>query len=406
MKKKISVGVTIISVLVTAVLTFQATYVVLRNKYGHLISSIKADESNSIASRVADFDELFRSYYIRDIDDDKLIDSVLKGYVAGTGDTYAEYMTEEEYASFMESMSGEYQGIGITVTQNSVYNCIEVISVLPDSPADEAGVKVGDLIGIVGGEYVSDIGYNVAVSKLRGLAGTKADFTVFRGDDHSETAEFSIEREYMESLSVESRVYDGVEGKIGVIDISSFDAKTPDQFKVAVGKVIDDGAEAIVFDVRNNPGGELNSVVSILDYLLPEGPIIRISDSQGNETTIDSDENEINIPMAVIVNGSTASAAELFTAALKDYEKAVVVGTTTYGKGSMQTILSLPDDSALKVTYRLYSPPFSENYDGVGIKPDVEIEPDLSADGASTVTDENDNQLQRAFEVLCEYISN
>ena len=193
-------------------------------------------------------------------------------------------------------------------------------------------------------------------------------------------------------------MYNDGTNSIGIIKILQFDTKTPEQFKTAVENLRAEGAVKFIFDVRNNSGGELNSVVSILDYLLPEGPVIRITDSDGNETTMDSKEGELDFPMMVLVNRNTASAAELFAAALRDYNKADLVGVQTYGKGSMQTIVRLADNSALRVTYKMYSPPFSENYNGVGLTPDyiIELSDEAAKKNIYTIKDSEDNQLQEA----------
>ena len=189
---------------------------------------------------------------------------------------------------------------------------------------------------------------------------------------------------------------------IGIIKILSFDLGTPAQFKEACETLIEGGATRFVFDVRYNPGGDLTSICSILDYLLPEGPIVHIVDAQGGEEVINSDASELDLPMCVLVNGNTASAAELFSSALQDYDKAELVGTTTYGKGTMQTIIRLSDNTGLGISYRMYNPPYSENYEGVGVKPDVEIEMDesLANKNIYKITDDEDTQLQKAIEIL------
>ena len=199
-----------------------------------------------------------------------------------------------------------------------------------------------------------------------------------------------------------SHVYD-LDSSVGIIKISEFDGNTPTQFVAAVEDLQSKGCEKLVIDLRYNPGGELSSIVTTLDYILPEGPIVRIFDADGNEVkTYYSEATELDMPMAVLVNGSTASAAELFTSAVRDYNKAVIVGTTTYGKGCMQTTIPLSDNSAVSVTYRMYNPPFSDNYHGVGIVPDVEVELDESLTGKNIykITDEEDNQLAAAVKSL------
>ena len=236
---------------------------------------------------------------------------------------------------------------------------------------------------------------------MRGEEGTECEFKVARGEDLSETKEFSIKRGKITEYTVTYRVH-SLDEKVGVIAITSFDKETPNQFKAAYDDLLSKGCEKLVIDVRNNPGGELISVCTTLDMLVPEGPVIRTVDKAGNEEIVyTSDKKETDIPMAVLVNGNTASAGELFAAALRDYEKAVLVGEQTFGKGSMQTTMSFADGTAFKYTYRYYCPPFSDNYDGVGITPDVKAE--LSEELLShfyTMTDGEDTQLQAAVKEL------
>lgn len=329
-----------------------------------------------------------------------LIDSAIAGYVAGTGDDYAAYYNTAAFKEFMSDLEGELAGIGVNVIYNTDYQVIEVINVVPDSPALEAGVEPGDLIVTVGDEKesVAELGYYPAINKLRGEVGSIAVFQVARGEKYDEIVDFAIERAVVTEVTVMSHVY-ALDDTVGVIKISGFDGKTPTQFVEAVENLQSQGCEKLVIDLRYNPGGELSSIVTILDYILPEGPIIRIFDADGNEVqTYSSEASELDMPMAVLVNGSTASAAELFTSAVRDYNKAQIVGTTTYGKGCMQTTIPLSDYSAVSVTYRMYNPPFSDNYHGVGIVPDVEVELDeaLLSKNVYKITDEEDNQLTEA----------
>ncbi len=355
-------------------------------------------------TKLAEVDSIFRSYYLEEIDDDTLIDSILDGYVAGTKDAYGAYYNEKEFEDFISDMDGEVVGIGVSVIYNTEYECIEVLNVIPDSPALEAGVQPGDLIWTVGDEkeLVSELGYYPAIAKLRGEVGTTAVFSVRRGEKYAESTDFRIVRAKVTEITVMNHVY-GPDNTIGVIRITGFDATTPTQFVQAVESLRAEGCSKLVIDLRYNPGGELGSIVTTLDYILPEGPIIRIIDKDGNEVSrYDSEATELDMPMAVLVNGSTASAAELFTSAVRDYQKAVIVGTTTYGKGCMQTTIPLSSGGAVSVTYRMYNPPFSDNYHGVGIVPDVEVELDESLAGKNTykITDEEDNQLAAAAAVF------
>lgn len=413
MNKKISLPIFILSILLTVLVVFMATFVgtseMFREKYGSMVKDLADGTGTVIADSDMTSDEkleiiksIFTLYSYYDLEDDALMNGALKGLAQGTGDRYAEYYTEEEFSAMMDDSNGDMQGIGISVIHNTDYNVIEIINVFPNSPALEAGLEPGDLITYVGiGENatpVEELGYTNAVMALQGTAGTFCEFTVNYGDNYAQIKEYSIERGFVKEQTVTHRICE-TDKTVGIIKILEFDATTPDQFLTAIDDLKANGAEKLIFDVRYNPGGNLTSICEILDFLVPEGPIIRIRDKDGNEETVDSDESEFNMPMAVLCNGSTASAAELFTSALMDYDKAISVGNVTYGKGSMQTTIPLTDGSGVKLTTKMYFPPFSEGYDGIGITPDIEIDMDESTEGISIykITDAQDTQLQRAI---------
>ncbi|MBE6563622.1 MAG: hypothetical protein E7660_07820 [Ruminococcaceae bacterium] len=399
-ERSVPLSITILVVLMAMIITFMATFVA--------VYSVKT-EGGSLGTNGAlpeFYDELseikayFDNIYIGEIDDETLTDAVISGYVVGSGDKYAYYYNEEAYKELRQELQGDMQGIGVMVIYNADYKGIEIINVFPDSPAMDAGVEPGDLIVYVGDELesVAYLGYEGALKKLQGEAGTVAKFVAYRGDNYTEEHKFEIERSFVTEQTVDYRVY-SLDSSVGIIKITSFDTKTVEQFKNAVSALQAEGVTKLVFDVRNNPGGELVSICTILDSLLPEGPIIRTVDKSGTETTpYKSDEAELDMPMAVIVNGSTASAAELFTSALMDYEKATVVGTLTYGKGCMQSIFPLQSGGALSLTTALYYPPFSENYNEIGITPDVvvELEGEAAEKNIYKLTDEEDTQLKAA----------
>ncbi len=390
--------------LLAAMLTFQITFIAVKGSMADAKSSqtTAAGFAVKAAERLSALDSAYRELYLGELDDDTLIDYLLKGYVAGTGDSYGVYYTSDEVADFMSDLTGETEGIGVNVIYDSEQGAIEILTVQPDSPALSAGIREGDLIVYVGDERepVAELGYNAAVAKLRGAEGTDAVLTVLRA---GELIDFSITRAKVLSTTVYSHVCE-LDESVGIIRITGFDRDTTlEQFKSAYTELENAGCTSFIFDLRNNPGGELNAVVDTLDFLLPEGPVIRIFDKDDNMVDEYTSDAECKTqPMAVLVNGNTASAAELFTSALRDYDKAVIIGETSYGKGCMQSSVTLPDGGMLSVTYRMYKPPFSESYHGIGIVPDVEVK----AEGALLekhflkVTDSEDNQLAAALDEL------
>ncbi len=397
MYRKISLPAAIVLILLAALLTFQITYVTMQTKYQAVLQSSAL--SATAYEKLNYVDGLYRANYVGDIDEKELSDYLIRGYIAGAGDKYASYMTAEEFSTYMQESTGEMVGIGVHIIYNGEMGALEVISVMRDSPALEAGVEPGDLIYMVGDESVAELGYYPAVAKMQGEKGTVAIFSVRRGENYAENVDFSIIRDLVEDTTVEYHMY---EGDIGIIRITEFAENTGESVRVAIADLTSKGASKLVFDVRYNPGGALDGIVDTLDYILPEGPIIRIVDKEGNEEVISSDANALDIPMAVLVNGSTASAAELFTSALQDYGLATIIGTQTYGKGTMQRVVSLPDGSGLSLSIRMYNPPYSENYEGIGITPDVvmELDEELLEKNFYKITDDEDNQLGTAIKIL------
>ncbi len=390
MKKRFSILVLIsamlISALIAVLITFGATYNFVRGLDG----GEGYIENMEMLKAV---DNAYRNYYYGELDGEVLEEALIQGYIYGTGDRYGEYMDAERVEEFTDDNNGESVGIGVSVIYNDEYRMLEVVNVVPDSPAEEAGILIGDMISVIAGEDATALTYTEALTAMAGKENTVADFSVRRGE---ETVEFSITRRKVTQHSATGRMY--ADGVTGIIRIEEFDANTPSQFKSEIARLQGEGAERFVFDVRNNPGGDLESVVAVLDFLLPEGPIIRICANDGTEQQRTSDAECFKAPMTVLINENTASAAELFSSALKDYELATLVGKTSYGKGSMQTILPLIDGSALRITYRMYKPPFSESYEGVGVVPHVDIDMAEEIRGISLykLTDEEDTQLTAA----------
>lgn len=411
--KKISLELAVVLILASILISVTATFVITRekNETDSRLSFTTGDSDSTsnnlqkIGKKLAELDAIFKKEYVGDVNYNDVERGVISGYLAGSGDRYAYYYTAEEYLEMMATSSGDSQGIGISVIWNSDEYAIEVLNIFPGGPAESSELRVGDLIVAVGtGENAQDVatlGYEKALSMLRGESGTKAKFTVLRG---KETLEMSIERGHYENQTVYYHKYD-LDGTVGVIRITEFERITPHQFREAVAALEAQGAGELIVDLRSNPGGDRDSIIEILDYILPEGPLFRLKQADGSVVITDtSDAACINNPIVVLTNGETASAAELFTAAMRDYERAKIVGTKTYGKGSMQTSFRLSDGSVFKTTSNLYYPPFSDNYDGIGIEPDVKVELDEALTGVNPfkISDREDNQLAEAYKVLKE----
>ena len=362
------------------------------------------------------FDTLTALPGIRTVTDPERATGVfIEVYVRLLGDYYGYYYPPTDYSDYTDDIAGKYTGIGVSVLLDAD-GYAEIINVFPGSPAEEVGMLPGDVLVAVGGEDFAAIGYQNAIDRIRGAAGTTVSLTV-RRDGARLT--FTVPRREVTEVTVESRMLDG---NIGYIRIISFNERTYQQFVNAHRALEAEGAVSYVFDLRNNPGGTLNAVVAIAEYILPDGPIVHLNyKNDRDDFTIDSifdivnpnymDGQErvyyanhaITKPMVVLANGNTASAGELFTSSLNDYGVATVIGDTTYGKGVGQTSFYVAQDgSAITMTIFSYDPPTSPNYDGVGITPDIAVS--LSEEAAKKnlykLTYAEDTQLQAAIAAL------
>jgi len=415
MSKKISLSVFIFVLLAAILATFMAAFAIASHKHDSEIAKIYDDLTgqmlggssvgnggNSLKGEFAELElinEIFKQYAYVDLDEEAVMTAVIKAYAEATGDRYATYYTGEEFDALTADSNGEMQGIGINIIENADYNCIEVINVMPDSPALEAGIQPGDLIIYVGigdkRESVSELGYSIAVTRLQGVADTYAEFVVVRGEDHSKEIEFSVKRGYITTESVTYKISD-LDSAVGVVKIVEFDLTTPTQLTNAMDDLLSKGVSKFIFDVRYNPGGDLKSIIAVLSYFLDEGDrVISTLDKAGNEEisyigiakysgdyagcSVSKDDigKYKGLDCVVLANDNTASAAELFTATFRDYKIAPIVGITTYGKGSMQSIMSLSYygyEGGIKMTTRMYFPPCGESYEGIGIVPDIVVE--------------------------------
>lgn len=323
---------------------------------------------------------------------DEMEACAIKGYVQGLGDPYTVYYDAEETKALMEDTAGEFGGIGVVITQNVNTQIITFTTVYEGSPGEKAGLKDGDVLYKVDGEDVSGQELDTVVAKIRGEKGTTVDLTVLRGEDYEEYS-CTVTRD---TIEVKTVAYKMLEGKIGYIAVSGFETITLSQFEKAIEDLNTQGMKKMIIDLRNNPGGNLSTVCDMLDIILPEGTIVYTEDKQNIKELFTSDEErQMDIPMAVLVNGNSASASEIFAGAIQDYQKGKIVGTTTFGKGIVQNIYGLPDGTSLKITISEYFTPNGRSIHGKGIEPDVVVE--YQYDEANP---EADNQLQAAIDCL------
>ena len=358
MKKKIEVGTVIFIVIVAVILACLATYMYLTSMMPSLITK------ENFYDRITEVNKTIEQRYVGEADSDAAMNALLSGYVSAV-DKYSTYLNEEEYSNYSSQMNGKYSGAGVTVKYVSSSGLLKIINVKSNSPAASAGIAVGDMIYTIDGRNVDEMSYEEAVSLLKAEIGTVINLVVLRGEQSLE--KFITVSEYVTS----SIDYDLIENDVGYIAISEFDNTTFEDFKRAVDDLESRGAAQYIFDVRNNTGGSLSSVVNILDYLLPEGNLVTLRDKAGKETSYSSDPSCFSKKYAVLINGSTYSGGELFAAAVRDFNAGTLVGETTYGKGYAQEIIPL-SKGALYLSTKMYYPPSGENYDGVGVSPNIE----------------------------------
>ena len=350
--------------------------------------------------RISLLEQAVGDNYYESVDDSKLMDGALKGYISALDDPYSGYLTNEEYHQWQSNEAGVSVGIGVTVTLTEDESGLQIVSVENPSPAKLAGLQADDVITAVDGETVADLGYQEAVSHVRGEANTSVELTIQRGKTELKKM---VQRQEMQVTSAYGTM---LENKIGYIRIASFKENTVEQFQNALNQLLKQGAKGLVFDVREDGGGLVAALEKIVDPLLPAGDIATATYQDGTtKVLVHSDANELNLPMMVLVNGNTASAAELFTASLKDFGKAEVIGVQTFGKGIMQNTFELPDGGAVTLTVSTYQTTKGECYHGVGITPDVIMEEDYEKVDFDHPNPEQDAQLKQAMELLQSKIS-
>lgn len=384
MNKKISLGLALSLIAIASAVTFILTSFFSLQSFNEKV--VDVNEKAKKYSSLQTLDSYVRENYYGDINEEKLSDGILKGYVDGLDDKYSRYLTPEEYQEEISDSSGELVGLGLTLTEDES-GYIRIAEILQDSPVADSGLVVGDIITYVDGNDVLLTGFNESIDAMRGQEGTEITLTV-RRDGIDKDLVFT-----RRSMEVQTVTGEMLSGYIGYIKITGFKKNTPEQFIETLERLTINGAKALVFDVRDNGGGLVSALEECIDPLLPEGVVATAEYKDGrSETLVYSDESELNLPMAVLVNENTASAGELFAASLKDFGKAELVGEQTYGKGVMQITTEFDDGSAVILTVAEYKTAFSDCYNGVGITPDYVVENDEDS--------ENDLQYDKAIETV------
>ncbi len=322
-------------------------------------------------------------------------EGLYKGLVESLNDPYSAYMSADEYKKSLESINGSFAGIGAGISANSATGEFVIAYIYDGSPAQESGLMEGDIFATVNGESVKDWNLNELVERVRGEAGTRVNLGLLRGSGKEEI-NVDVVRGNIDIPSVSGNMLEGETEDVGYIFISNFSTNTAQQFKNMVESLQSEGMRKLIIDIRENPGGEMKSSVNIADYLLGEGTVVYTLDKKGNRQDYTSDKECLGIPLVVLVDENTASAAEILSGALKDHKAATLVGKTTFGKGIVQKFYKLSDGSVIKLTCQKYYTPGGTNIQGVGIEPDVEAE----LDEERLIEEGYDSQLEAAREII------
>ena len=363
--------------------------------YAQTVGNLKGSIINGDTVEKADvIYNLIENTYLEDVDKETLREGVYKGLLESLGDPYSVYYDKEEFEAMMEDGSGTFEGIGAYLQQDPETLVVRVVRPIKNSPAQEAGLLSEDLIVTVDGEDISGQDLDLVVSKIRGPAGSSVEIGVVR-EGESDILTFDITRAEVESVSVE---YEVMEDNIGYIQVTEFAEVTDEQFKDAVADLQSQGIESLIIDLRSNGGGYVDVAVNMADMFVKEGVIVSVKDKRGSSYAYEDsgDDNYITLPIVLLVDGNTASASEIFTGCLMDYELATVIGTQTFGKGITQDIIPLKDGTGVKITSSKYYSPNGVNIHGVGIEPDIEVKWDYER----YKEDGSDNQIEAAINYI------
>ena len=388
---------TIMTIITTAIITFVITTVWIygSTKNSSTESAIgNAAKSSSLSAKLSVIRKKIDEEYIGNINENDLIEGAVKGYVSGLNDVYTEYFTADEMSSFTEDIEGEFVGIGVYITKDSENNQILVYGTIPDSPAEKAGLKTGDIITSVDGKECSGDDYDTITNDIKGKEGTKVNIKVLR---NGEELSFDIERKTVEVKHVTSQVLDN---NIGYIYISSFEGDVSSQFEEAYNDLANQGIKDLIIDIRNNGGGIVDEALDIAELMTDKGQTLLIeADKNGEEEVVKSEKDKtITMPIVLLVNEYSASASEILAGILKEnVDNCTIIGNTTFGKGVIQTLYPLSDGSGIKITTNEYFTPNHNKINKIGVEPDIKVDDYLFT---GTLDKENDTQLKKAIEEL------
>ena len=341
--------------------------------------------------------QLIEEHYYKadEVTDEQLEEGIYKGMLEALDDPYSVYYTTEEVEKLNETISGTYTGIGAYVSRDSSTGCPKIAGVIAGAPAEKAGLQTDDILWKADGELLQDLELDMAVSRIKGEKGTVVHLTVIRD---GKEMEFDVTRDEVHSETVAGKM---LENQIGYLQIAEFDDVTPEQFTEELEKLQDQGIKGLIVDLRNNPGGTVEAVTSIAQHLIPEGLVFYMQYPDGSRKEYKAEGTEyVDLPIAVLVNGNSASASEILSSAIQDSGAGTVIGTQTYGKGVVQTIQPLTDGSAVKITIAKYFTPKGNDINKKGITPDVEAELSGDITDWAELTHEEDTQLQTALKEL------
>lgn len=399
-KKRFKVYKIIMLVVLVAFVTFLCTSVGMYQYFvnGENIDSKIASNtaSSDIASTLNRYKSIVDKYFLGEIDEEKLKEGAIKGYIEGLDDPYTEYITKEEMKDYLEDTMGNFVGIGIYMVKNTESNKVQILSPIKNSPAEKAGILPGDLIVSVDGVTYTGDDMSVVSTKIKGEAGSTVKLEILRG---TETKTFELKRENIKVNPVEGKV---LTNQIGYIEFSSFDEGTAKDFKEKYEELQKQGIKSLIIDLRNNGGGIVDEALEIADYIADKDSILLYEVDKNNKEEIKKSENDpiINMPIVILTNENTASSSEILAGALKDLGKAKTCGSKTYGKGVIQQVLTLPDGSGLKITSEKYLTPNKTEINKIGIEPDEKVELPDTVKNVLLVEEKDDTQLQKAIEML------